>query len=234
MVYWAVQTIYLTSKAYLLEQLSRHFPNRQLRVVVNWDNCRERTGCHCDPLRAAGPLLSATVLYKTRCSNVTVIPSRITPFSSDHGRQTGLGQISTTLGDHAGISGAVAFCSGQCWVRCRYYFRFAGCSFLTKDAGMSSTASPSSHVKACRPELPCFVSMTCPSHWRLRWKANGVVCGMAKWAELLSYIKCALDWSLVKSMGKCLPMRWDSEVGGRLSMGPVHDSLCWLSSNMPP
>ena len=39
----------------------------------------------------------------------TVIPSRITPFSSDHGRQTGLGQISTTLGDHAGISGAVAF-----------------------------------------------------------------------------------------------------------------------------
>ena len=42
--------------------------------------------------------------------HATVIPSRITPFSSDHGRQTGLGQISTTLGDHAGISGAVAFC----------------------------------------------------------------------------------------------------------------------------
>ena len=45
--------------------------------------------------------------------HATVIPSRITPFSSDHGRQTGLGQISTTLGDHAGISGAVAFCSRQ-------------------------------------------------------------------------------------------------------------------------
>ena len=41
--------------------------------------------------------------------HATVIPSRTTPFSSDHGRQTGLGQISTTLGDHAGISGAVAF-----------------------------------------------------------------------------------------------------------------------------
>ena len=46
-----------------------------------------------------------------RCGHhATVTPSRITPFSSDHGRQTGLGQISTTLGDHAGISGAVAFC----------------------------------------------------------------------------------------------------------------------------
>ena len=45
--------------------------------------------------------------------HATVIPSRITPFSSDHGRQTGLGQISTTLGDHAGISGAVAFCFRQ-------------------------------------------------------------------------------------------------------------------------
>ena len=51
-----------------------------------------------------------TEQWETR--HAMVIPSRITPFSSDHGRQTGLGQISTTLGDHAGISGAVAF-----WLR---------------------------------------------------------------------------------------------------------------------
>ena len=51
----------------------------------------------------------ATRRHDLPSHHATVIPSRITPFSSDHGRQTGLGQISTTLGDHAGISGAVAF-----------------------------------------------------------------------------------------------------------------------------
>ena len=59
----------------------------------------------------------------------TVIPSRITPFSFDHGRQTGLGQISTTSGDHAGISGAVAF-----WYAC-YSFRAGSGRHLYNHAG---------------------------------------------------------------------------------------------------